>query len=269
MRVLPRNICFTLNLPAGLQACHAAFWSPPNLPHSVSPDLHEFKLLYLLHGHGALVGPDGGMTELKPGSLLLRPPRIPHSIVRRAGSPWLEFALTLPEEVHGHFVGLGILPQAFWSGWTAVLDPLVGRFEEVLNEAQAMERSAQAGFLLRLQQLIIDLVGRERAPSVPSSYREARRILGEELERPLDMPGVAKRVGLGYHTFRKGFVQHFGISPKEYRICRVVERAQDLLADPDRNLWCVAQALGYPDAASFSKQFKRVTGVPPSQFRKG
>jgi len=46
-----------------------------------------------------------------------------------------------------------------------------------------------------------------------------------------------------------------------------LERAQDLLENTTMNLTQIADALGYADAANFTRAFKRWTGNSPSQYR--
>jgi AraC-like DNA-binding protein len=46
-----------------------------------------------------------------------------------------------------------------------------------------------------------------------------------------------------------------------------LERAQDLLRSTGMNLSQIADALGYADAANFTRAFKRWTGTSPSQYR--
>jgi transcriptional regulator GlxA family with amidase domain len=46
-----------------------------------------------------------------------------------------------------------------------------------------------------------------------------------------------------------------------------MQRAMKLLVDSDQSLEAVATAVGYQDAFSFSKVFKRTVGVSPKAFR--
>ena len=46
-----------------------------------------------------------------------------------------------------------------------------------------------------------------------------------------------------------------------------LERARDLLGSTGMNLSQIADALGYADAANFTRAFKRWTGLSPSHFR--
>ena len=60
-----------------------------------------------------------------------------------------------------------------------------------------------------------------------------------------------------------------GIAPKQ--MCRQV-RFQNALRimqiNPNINLCCLAQTLGYSDQAHFSKEFKNFSGISPAQLLK-
>lgn len=84
------------------------------------------------------------------------------------------------------------------------------------------------------------------------------RITGED---------VANSVNIGYEKFRKMFADHYHISPGNYIIHKRINRSQQLLSDGQHTIKEVAFELGYADAASFSKQFKKITGRSPSDFQ--
>ena len=46
-----------------------------------------------------------------------------------------------------------------------------------------------------------------------------------------------------------------------------MQRAMRLLSESERNLESIASEVGYQDAFSFSKVFKRTVGVSPRDFR--
>ncbi|MNG10816.1 HTH-type transcriptional activator Btr [compost metagenome] len=56
-------------------------------------------------------------------------------------------------------------------------------------------------------------------------------------------------------------IKHF---LSEYRI----DRAKELLANRDLKLFDIALQVGYGDGEYFSKIFKKVTGLQPSEYRK-
>lgn len=63
------------------------------------------------------------------------------------------------------------------------------------------------------------------------------------------------------HNFGKNFITYLN----EYRM----NKAKELLSDPMINIKNVGQEVGYRDANYFTRLFKRMTGVTPSEYRSG
>lgn len=63
------------------------------------------------------------------------------------------------------------------------------------------------------------------------------------------------------HNFGKNFITYLN----EYRM----SKAKALLSDPMINIKDVGQEVGYRDANYFTRLFKRMTGVTPSEYRSG
>lgn len=78
---------------------------------------------------------------------------------------------------------------------------------------------------------------------------------------------LAKQAGLSRTGLAQKFKQTVGTSPMQYLTTLRVQKAMDLLSTSDDKLEAVAQAVGYQDAFSFSKVFKKVAGMPPKVFR--
>ena len=72
---------------------------------------------------------------------------------------------------------------------------------------------------------------------------------------------------MNYHAFRKEFAKRIGIPPARYRLLRRIDRAKSLVTASNRPIRDIADSLGYCDEYFFSRQFKRVTGTSPGEFR--
>lgn len=247
------------------------FVSPASSPKKRVITFSDFRILYLLQGKGRYSDDTHDNLELSPGSFLLRPPNHRHVIERFSIEPWKEFAFVLPMGLYDQLRAIGVIPDSPLHYQWPVTEPIRNRLDDLYDWVDHLPPSQSATLLYELQGVLLEATttpGRHSFTQFPDYVQRAMAILGSDLGVPITMPTVAKRVGMGYHAFRKGFARHVGLSPKEYRIRRVIEGAQELLMDPGLGLKDIAYDLGYPDPHSFSKQFKRVTGQSPSLFRR-
>jgi two-component system response regulator YesN len=65
----------------------------------------------------------------------------------------------------------------------------------------------------------------------------------------------------------ESFKQKVGISFTEYVTLVKMERAKVLILKDDFKSYEIAEKLGYKDAEYFSKVFKKIIGVTPTEFR--
>ncbi|MBQ8321984.1 MAG: helix-turn-helix transcriptional regulator [Clostridia bacterium] len=66
--------------------------------------------------------------------------------------------------------------------------------------------------------------------------------------------------------FRKIFREHFGNSPIAYINKMKISRAKDLILSGMYSLGEVCELSGYSDFSHFSREFKKATGYPPSEY---
>ncbi len=78
---------------------------------------------------------------------------------------------------------------------------------------------------------------------------------------------VAERMGLDYTYISHLFSSETGHTLEQYLISLRVELAKDLLLATHLSLQEISERLGYSSPAHFSNQFKKLTGLAPSEFR--
>jgi RNA polymerase sigma factor (sigma-70 family) len=69
-----------------------------------------------------------------------------------------------------------------------------------------------------------------------------------------------------YH-FARLFKQRTGVSPRQFVICRRIDAAKRLLAEPGPLIRDVARAVGFCNQSHFTTCFQRITGVTPRHYR--
>jgi len=70
-----------------------------------------------------------------------------------------------------------------------------------------------------------------------------------------------------YSQLSKLFSETEGITIEQFVILQKIEKVKELLAYKEMNLNEISYKLGYSSVAHLSAQFKKVTGLTPSQFK--
>lgn len=78
---------------------------------------------------------------------------------------------------------------------------------------------------------------------------------------------LAGRLHKDYHYLSNLFSEIEQITIEQYIIQQKIERVKELLVYDELNLSEIAYQLGYSSVAHLSGQFKKVTGLTPSQFK--
>jgi AraC family transcriptional regulator len=111
--------------------------------------------------------------------------------------------------------------------------------------------------------------GRTDGALPPGKLRAVVEYVEEHLDAGLTLGQMAAAAHLSVYHFARQFKAAAGVPPHQYVIARRIDRAQQLLQqDGDLPLAEVAAGAGFSDQSQFSRQFKRVTGVTPGQFRR-
>lgn len=92
----------------------------------------------------------------------------------------------------------------------------------------------------------------------------AKTYLDQTLTSKFDLEKLAEAVALSKFHLIRCFKEVYKITPQKYFINKKIELSKSLLRD--KSVGEVSQILGYRDIHSFSRQFKAVTGLPPSMF---
>ncbi len=93
-------------------------------------------------------------------------------------------------------------------------------------------------------------------------------LMHEDCAQPWTLEQLASRVGVSRTVLAERFREAVGDTPLQYLRNTRVQHAMRLLGETSHSMEQIAQSVGYSDAFSFSKVFKRVVGVSPRDFRR-
>jgi AraC-like DNA-binding protein len=96
--------------------------------------------------------------------------------------------------------------------------------------------------------------------------QEARTIIEQQLDQPLTIRELARKVAINECYLKKGFKSITGKTIHEYQQDLRITRAKELLQQQGHSVTDVANMLGYSSISHFSTAFKRVTGMKPCEL---
>lgn len=88
------------------------------------------------------------------------------------------------------------------------------------------------------------------------------------LARPITLPDLAAAAGLTRMHFAAQFRAAVGMRPRHYVLRRRIDRAQELLRNPELALVEVALRVGFQTQAHFTTVFRRFAGETPHRWRR-
>lgn len=95
-----------------------------------------------------------------------------------------------------------------------------------------------------------------------------RGYIDEHISEEFSLDKLAKTANVNKYYLCRLFKSQLGISPMSYVIKRKVEYSKKILEDSTCNIALIANTLSFSDQSHYSKSFKAMTGLSPTQYRK-
>lgn len=223
----------------------------------------DLQLIATVRGAGrADVWPNH--VSLTPGSVLVIAPRQVHTAAVDGPGEWAFHSLHLAANV--------TMPPLPASGW--LLAPRGSPIADqcAIAVSRLFEKHGRLPFLpavIELGSMIKDSenVFKTNSTSVDGRVLRAIELFGHASGR-MSLATVAAHVKSSEGHFSRLFRQATGMAPNAWQIVTRVERAKAALRG-GATIRHAALAAGFMDPATFSRTFRRVTGLTPRVFRAG
>jgi AraC-like DNA-binding protein len=135
-------------------------------------------------------------------------------------------------------------------------------YSKVLAKAKLLELFSYYLMELREEQLVLkNLAALERLLPI-------LKYVHDHMERDFTVNELASLASLHPNYFIRMFKEQIGVPPIQYIVRSKMDKAKELLLRTSLNVGEVAARVGFQDMSHFSKQFKKIAGVSPSEFRK-
>ena len=231
----------------------------------VSPPNHT--LFYSIHGQGKFRVPSGEM-QLDEGQLIILP----------AGQ---SFEVTIVSE-QWDIIWVNLADSERWKSFSkseavvldnAKLEGLHHAMELLYIERDVDSRGAAMQLVSRYLYRIIDAPLSDVHTHDEKERRQVSRLhslfsaVEKQLQFDWDVESLSEKAHYSSPHLHRLCLQVFGRSPKQHVIHLRMTRAKSLLLSTQWPVSYIASYVGYANVFTFSKRFKKSTGLSPSAFR--
>lgn len=232
----------------------------------------HYGAVLVLNGKASQIDEEGNQTDIYPGCLIQRIPGKRQTLIIHTEGSWLEFFICINKSTYDAMISMDLLDKKqniLYPGLSRAVYDKCNDFLHLMKHADPTEINM---LLPEALKIILLLHGLHKENSTNSRDREiihkACLILSKSVLIDCSIQELSKDLGIGYEKFRKVFKEQMGISPGKYLIQKRMDYAKTCLIERDKSIKEIALGLGFPDAYTFSKQFRNVVGMSPSEFRK-
>lgn len=122
--------------------------------------------------------------------------------------------------------------------------------------------------LLSLFRGAIQNMRQERERRSKKRIEMAKKYIDKHYMKPLTLNDVAEHVELNPSYFSSLFKKETGFNFTDYLLDTRIEMAKNLLLNPTVKVYEIGYKVGYEDAVSFGRAFKKKIGMSPKEYRK-
>ncbi len=138
-------------------------------------------------------------------------------------------------------------------------------------------RTRASGFRFMATASFMQIVGYLSRCYAKSKHPDSRALLriGEAIshletnfQEPIDLDRLARIAHMSQRNFNRSFQAALGSSPIAHLVQLRVNRGASLLRRTEQSVTEIAFQVGFTDSNYFARQFRKLLGVTPSQYRK-
>ncbi|MBO9604886.1 MAG: AraC family transcriptional regulator [Paenibacillaceae bacterium] len=282
MDIFPRGFP-NMRAQAHLYGAHFGTVSRPwSCPRHIHPTMLEIN--WVLAGRQCAVV-DGTAYVQQPGDVLLVPPMAVHEYRLAHGDSLSYFVLHLESDDESFMRAARNARELLVPADSALhlrLAPLLRRLAGALGEEVAGRTVVFAALYAVMAELESFLAAHPRdGLAEPAANEALARRIAREIESavyvsPQRTPepesaliaGIARTVGVSERHCNRVFRKLYRMPPRGYLTLLRLQEGMRRLIHEREPIASIAAALGYQNAFSFSRQFKKQVGLTPAEFRR-
>lgn len=273
--VVPRKIVAQLNahpLAKGLYPIGLGYYKQA-FNHTMLRRTHDdYLMIYCLDGQGEVtLGNEA--HEVHAGDMIMLPRGVPHAYKASDTTPWTIYWIHFSGEQSEDFIDYLAIRNNQFIFPLGIHSRLTSEFESLLECRQSsynLNVFIHAANLLRQIlthiTLLQPLAKQQNAHNF--NLEHIHSLMQARAHEQLDLDTLAEAANLSKFHFIKKYKELTGTTPINHFIHLKIERACHLLDVTTTSINEISFAVGYEDAYYFSRIFKKIMGISPSQYRR-
>ena len=260
-----------LRLPFYLTAAGHFFAGPDY--YTERRDLNEYIVFYTLNGAGSITV--CGETHQISKDQLFFLNCMDHHFYGTAGDEiwefcYIQFSGPCVQEYYDLFHENGVKPLD-----AVHKEYMMQKFEDILKIPGTNTRVPN----IKLSNLISDIVtslilekgyipDQQQYDRYKKDIAYAISYIESHFDRNIKIEEIASLLHISKYYFIKIFKNYIGITPYEYLINFRINTSKELLKSTQLSMDEIANRIGYPDASSFIRSFRKTVGLTPLKYRR-
>lgn len=235
--------------------------------------LNEYQVIYITRGSGVFESDSCRKQSVKAGTIIILFPGERHRYKPEQDTGWDEYWIGLKGDIIENLAKNGFIKPESPTLYIGFNESVFNLFNTIIDAT----KQEQSGYQPFISGAALHLIGavhaiiKQRAMDSEDKeliIQKARLLFRSNIAADFSPEKAAEELQVGYSWFRKVFKNYTGLSPGQYYIQLKIERAKELLNNPDLPIKQIAYDLGFENYFYFSKLFKEKTGITPTDHRK-
>lgn len=188
--------------------------------------------------------------------------------------PHLNFFFNkLKEKFNGDLVGIRhimteLMVMVMSSSYRNALTESEAGYSTYLSEMKRFETLIQIeNWCTRKIDRISELIQEKKTSHVSNVILKAKKYIDDHFSEDIGLNDVSKEVAISPQYFSSIFKEEMGMNFVEYLRTKRIEVAKDLLKQKQLSVKEICYEIGYNDPNYFSRLFKKIVGVSPTEYK--
>lgn len=245
--------------------------------HRLGPKVYDYYLIhYVISGNGVFSS-QGEDYELGAGDSFVIKPEQLISYVSNERDPWQYCWIAFTgDQAHELIASTGVNPlqPIIHTKRNRHIPVLFRHIQQALRSRKTNAQLKSIGYLYQLLSEYCEVLSASTAPGFVAEaesdriVQQAIHYLSTQYAEPITIEMMAESLGYNRAYLSRIFKRHTQVTPVTFLLKLRVDKARQLLRERlELTIEQIASSVGFYDPLYFSKQFRRLYGVSPSEYR--